>query len=60
MKKAKAALELAFKAVGVSMGIVTIILIAVKAADTETYLVLLGMGVFALGLAGISEYRAMK
>jgi len=57
MTKGKTVLPLVFKAVGMAMGIATIVLSLLKAAETGTYLGLLGVGLFALGLASIIEHK---
>jgi len=50
MDKSKAAVAFAFKTTGMAMGIVTIVVSAVKAADSTTYFVLAGLGLFAFGV----------
>ncbi|GAB4544089.1 MAG: hypothetical protein Fur002_16970 [Anaerolineales bacterium] len=46
---------LVLKAVGMAMGVAVIVLGILKAADVETSVTLLGIGLFALGLAALNE-----
>jgi hypothetical protein len=43
------------KAVGMAMGVVVVVLSALKVTSGETSITLLGIGVFALGLAALSK-----
>ncbi len=47
--------NLVLKAVGMAMGIAVVVLSILKTAPTETSILLLGIGVFALGLAALSK-----
>jgi hypothetical protein len=44
-----------FKAVGMAMGVAVVVLSILKAAGTETYVLLLGIGLFCLGLAALQK-----
>ena len=55
MKKYGAVIDLVLKAVGMAMGVVTVILSILDAATAETLVMLLGIGVFCLGLAALSN-----
>jgi hypothetical protein len=46
---------LVLKAVGMAMGIVVIVLSALKTASVQTNILLLGIGLFALGLSALSK-----
>jgi len=45
----------AFKGVGMAMGVAVVVLGILKAAEVETFIALLGIGLFALGLAALNE-----
>jgi len=51
MKKYSAVIDVVLKAVGMSMGIATVVISILGVATTETMIMLLGIGVFCLGLA---------
>ena len=55
MKKYGAIIDLVLKAVGMAMGVVTIVISILGAATTETLILLLGIGLFCLGLAALSN-----
>ncbi len=46
---------LVLKAVGMAMGIAVVVLNMLRAASVETSLLLLGIGLFAVGLAALSR-----
>ena len=48
-------ISLVLKAVGMAMGVVVIVLSIIGGATVDTYVLLLGIGVFALGLNALSE-----
>ena len=48
-------ISLILKAVGMAMGVAVVVLNALKTASTETNITLLGIGMFALGLAMLSK-----
>jgi hypothetical protein len=43
------------KAVGLAMGVAVVVLSILNAGTTDTYVMLLGIGLFALGLNALSE-----
>jgi hypothetical protein len=49
-------ISLVLKAVGMAMGIVTVIISLLDAATAETMVMLLGIGVFCLGLDALSSF----
>ena len=55
MKKYGAVIDLVLKAVGMAMGVVTVVISILDVATTETLVMLLGIGVFCLGLAALSN-----
>ena len=57
MKKYGALIDLVLKAVGMAMGVVTVIISILGAATLETLMMLLGIGVFCLGLAALSNIK---
>jgi hypothetical protein len=55
MEKYGAIIDLVLKVVGMAMGVVTVVISILGAATTETLVLLLGIGVFCLGLAALSN-----
>jgi hypothetical protein len=55
MKKYGAIIDLVLKVVGMAMGVVTIVVSILDAATTDTLVLLLGIGMFCLGLAALSN-----
>ena len=55
MKKFSAILDLVLKAVGMAMGVAALVISFLGVAETETLITLLGIGVFCLGLAALSN-----
>ncbi|MES0351015.1 MAG: hypothetical protein ABUK19_09875 [Desulfobacteria bacterium] len=53
MEKYGAIIDLVLKVVGMAMGVVTVVISILGAATTETLVLLLGIGVFCLGLAAL-------
>ena len=51
-----AMISLVLKAVGMAMGIVTVIISVLGAASADTMVLLLGIGVFCLGLDALSSF----
>ena len=47
--------SIALKGVGMAMGVAVVVLGILKAATVETSITLLGIGLFALGLAALNE-----
>ena len=48
-------MQLVLKAVGMAMGVASVVLSVLKAVPVETNVLLLGIGVFALGLAALDR-----
>jgi hypothetical protein len=55
VKKYGAIIDLVLKAVGMALGVATVIISILGAATTEALVLLLGIGVFCLGLAALSN-----
>lgn len=55
MKKYGALINMVLKAVGMAMGVTTVVISILGAATAETMVMLLGIGVFCLGLAALSD-----
>jgi hypothetical protein len=55
MKKYPAIIDLVLKAVGMAMGVVTVVISILGAATAETLITLLGIGLFCLGLAALAN-----
>jgi hypothetical protein len=55
MSKYGAIIDLVLKAVGMAMGVVTVIIGILDAATANTLVMLLGIGVFCLGLSALSN-----
>ncbi len=55
MKKYSAIIDVVLKAVGMAMGVTTVVISILGAATAETMVMLLGIGVFCLGLAALSD-----
>jgi hypothetical protein len=47
--------QLVLKAVGMAMGVVSVVLSFLRTAPVETNVMLLGIGLFALGLAALNQ-----
>jgi hypothetical protein len=47
--------QLVLKAVGMAMGIASVVLSILRSVPVETNVILLGIGVFALGLAALDR-----
>jgi hypothetical protein len=48
-------MQIVLKAVGMAMGVASVVLSLLGAAPVETNVILLGIGVFALGLAALDR-----
>ena len=48
-------LQLILKAVGMAMGVASVVLSVLRTVPVETNVILLGIGVFALGLAALDR-----
>ena len=46
------------KAVGLAMGVAVVVMSVIKAGTMDTYVMLLGIGLFALGLNALSEGKS--
>ena len=55
MKERSGIVQLILKAVGMAMGVASVVLSVLKTVPVETNVVLLGIGVFALGLAALDR-----
>ncbi len=55
MKKYGASIDVVLKAVGMAMGVATVVISILGAADVDTLVMLLGIGVFCLGVAALSD-----
>jgi hypothetical protein len=55
VKERSEIVQLVLKAVGMAMGVASVVLSVLKAAPVETNVTLLGIGVFALGLAALNQ-----
>jgi len=55
VKERSEIVQLVLKAVGMAMGVASVVLSVLKAAPMETIVLLLGIGVFALGLAALDR-----
>ena len=55
MKKIGAIIDLVLKAVGLAMGVAVVVMSILGAADTDTLITLLGIGLFCLGLAALDK-----
>jgi hypothetical protein len=55
MKKYSAIIDVVLKAVGMAMGVATVVITILGATTVETMIMLLGIGVFCLGLAALSD-----
>ena len=55
MRKIGAIIDLVLRAVGMAMGVAAVVLNILGTSDTDTLLTLLGIGVFCLGLAALSQ-----
>jgi hypothetical protein len=54
LEKYSAIIGLVLRVVGMAMGIVTVVISLLDAATVETMVLLLGIGLFCLGLAALS------
>lgn len=57
MKGTKGVVTLAFKAVALAMSVATIVLVILKSADVGSYIIFLSIGLFAIALATIMDYK---
>lgn len=57
MTKTQKTIGIVLKAIALAMAVATIVLTIFEAASTETYVVLLGIGLFTLALAFFNEPR---
>ncbi len=57
MKEREEIVMVVLKAVALAMGVASVVLAALKTASIETYIMLLGLGLFALSLAALQESR---
>ncbi len=57
MEKYQAIIQLVLKAVALAMGVATVVLSILNTADTDTFVTLLGIGLFTLALAALSETK---
>jgi hypothetical protein len=55
VKERQQIVQLVLKAVGMAMGVCSVVLSILRAAPVETNVMLLGIGVFALGLALLNQ-----
>ena len=55
MKKIGAIIDLVLKAVGLAMGVAALVMSILGAADADTLITLLAIGMFCLGLAGLDK-----
>jgi uncharacterized membrane protein len=55
VKERQQIVQLVLKAVGMAMGVASVVLSILRAAPVETNVMLLGIGVFALGLALLNQ-----
>lgn len=55
MKERQQIVQLVLKAVGMAMGVVSVVLSFLRTAPVETNVMLLGIGLFALGLAALNQ-----
>jgi hypothetical protein len=58
MQESQRILDLVLKAVALGMGVATVVLGILKTATPETSVILLGIGLFALALAGLQKAEA--
>ena len=55
MKERQQIVQLVLKGVGMAMGVCSVVLSILRAAPVETNVMLLGIGLFALGLAALNQ-----
>jgi len=55
VKERSEIVQLVLRAVGMAMGVASVVLSVLKAVPVETNVLLLGIGVFALGLAALDR-----
>jgi len=55
MKKYGAIIDVVLKAVGMAMGVTTVVMSILGVATAETMVMLLGIGVFCLGVTALSN-----
>jgi len=55
MKEREEIVTLVLKAVALAMGVATVVLSILKVASIDTYVMLLGLGLFALSLASLQK-----
>ena len=55
MKKINAIIDLVLKAVGLAMGVAVVVMGILGAAETNTLVTLLGIGLFCLGLSALDQ-----
>jgi hypothetical protein len=55
VKESSGITQLMLKAVGMAMGVASVVLSILRSVPVETNVILLGIGVFALGLAALDR-----
>ncbi len=55
MKKIGAIIDLVLRAVGLAMGVATVVMGILGTVETNTLITLLGIGVFCLGLSALDQ-----
>jgi hypothetical protein len=55
MKKMSAIIDLVLKAVGLAMGVATLVMSILGVAETDTLITLLAIGLFCLGLTALDQ-----
>ena len=55
MKERQHIVQLVLKAVGMAMGVASVVLSFLRTTPVETNVMLLGIGLFALGLAALNQ-----
>jgi hypothetical protein len=55
VKERQQIVQLVLKGVGMAMGVCSVVLSFLRAAPVETNVMLLGIGLFALGLAALNQ-----
>ena len=57
LHKMGAIVDLVFRAMGLAMGVAAIVMSIIGAADTDTLITLLAIGMFCLGVASLSNFN---